>query len=93
MIPFIFLIYLLLINFIAFLLTYYDKKASKIGLRRVKENTLMLVALLGGSAAMYITMKMIHHKTRVSLFMVGLPFIFVVEMILVIFIARTLHIF
>lgn len=93
MIPIIFLIYLLLINFIAFLLTYYDKKASKIGLRRVKENTLMLVALLGGSAAMYITMKMIHHKTRVSLFMVGLPFIFVVEMILVIFIARTLHIF
>ena len=93
MIPFIFLIYLLLINFIAFLLTYYDKKASKIGLIRVKENTLMLVALLGGSAAMYITMKMIHHKTRVSLFMVGLPFIFVVEMILVIFIARALHIF
>ena len=93
MIPFIFLIYLLLINFIAFLLTYYDKKASKIGLRRVKENTLMLVALLGGSAAMYISMKMIHHKTRVSLFMVGLPFIFVVEMILVIFIARALHIF
>lgn len=93
MIPIIFIVYILVINLIAFLLTYYDKKASKIGLRRVKENTLMLVALLGGSAAMYITMKMIHHKTRVSLFMVGLPFIFVVEMILVIFIARTLHIF
>ena len=93
MIPIIFIVYILVINLIAFLLTYYDKKASKIGLRRVKENTLMLVALLGGSAAMYITMKMIHHKTRVSLFMVGLPFIFVVEMILVIFIARSLHIF
>ena len=93
MIPIIFIVYILVINLIAFLLTYYDKKASKIGLRRVKENTLMLVALLGGSAAMYITRKMIHHKTRVSLFMVGLPFIFVVEMILVIFIARALHIF
>ena len=93
MIPIIFIVYILVINLIAFLLTYYDKKASKIGLRRVKENTLMLIALLGGSAAMYITMKMIHHKTRVSLFMVGLPFIFVVEMILVIFIARALHIF
>lgn len=93
MIQIIFVFYLLLINFIAFLLTYYDKKASKIGLRRVRENTLMLVALLGGSAAMYITMKMIHHKTRVSLFMVGLPFIFVIEMILVVFIARALHIF
>ena len=93
MIQIIFVFYLLLINFIAFLLTYYDKKASKTGLRRVRENTLILVALLGGSAAMYITMKMIHHKTRVSLFMVGLPFIFVVEMILVIFIARALHMF
>ncbi|MGN0477068.1 MAG: DUF1294 domain-containing protein [Ruminococcus sp.] len=93
MIPIIFLIYLLLVNIIAFLLTYYDKKASKTGLRRIKENTLMLVALLGGSAAMYITMKMIHHKTRVSLFMVGLPFIFIVEMIIVIFVARSLHIF
>lgn len=93
MIPIIFLIFLLLINIIAFLLTYYDKKASKTGLRRIKENTLMLVALLGGSAAMYITMKIIHHKTRVSLFMVGLPFIFIVEMIIVIFVARSLHIF
>ena len=93
MISVIFIVYLLLINFIAFLLTYYDKKASKTGLRRVRENTLMLVAILGGSAAMYITMKMIHHKTRVSLFMVGLPFIFVIEMIIVIFLARSLHIF
>ncbi|MGN1132305.1 MAG: DUF1294 domain-containing protein [Ruminococcus sp.] len=93
MISVIFIVYLLLINFIAFLLTYYDKKASKTGLRRVRENTLMLVALLGGSAAMYITMKIIHHKTRVSLFMVGLPFIFVIEMIIVIFLARSLHIF
>lgn len=93
MISVIFIIYLLSINFVAFLLTYYDKKASKIGLRRVRENTLMLLALLGGSAAMYITMKMIHHKTKVSLFMVGLPFIFVIEMILVVFIARSLHIF
>lgn len=67
--------------------------ASKTKKRRISENALLLIGLLGGSAAMYITMKLIHHKTRHSIFMVGLPFIFIVEMILLIFVAKSLHLF
>ncbi|MCH5202996.1 MAG: DUF1294 domain-containing protein [Oscillospiraceae bacterium] len=67
--------------------------ASKTRKRRISENTLLFIGLLGGSAAMYITMKLIHHKTRHSIFMVGLPFIFIVEMILFIFVAKSLHLF
>jgi uncharacterized membrane protein YsdA (DUF1294 family) len=85
--------YLIIINFIAFSLTYYDKKASKTNRRRIRENTLILVALLGGSIAMYITMKLMHHKTRHSLFMVGIPFIFIVEVLIAIFVAVSSHIF
>lgn len=93
MFKYIFIIYLVIINFIAFLLTYYDKKASKTYLKRVKENTLMLVSVLGGSVAMYITMKVLHHKTRMSLFMVGIPLIFVIQVLIVIFVAHSTHIF
>jgi uncharacterized membrane protein YsdA (DUF1294 family) len=90
---YIFIIYLLIINFIGFALTYYDKAASKVHKRRIRENTLILVALLGGSVAMYITMKLIHHKTRHSIFMVGLPFIFIAEALVVIFVALSSHLF
>ncbi len=87
------IIYLIFINIIAYLLTAYDKRASKTNRRRVKENTLLLVGVLGGSAVMYITMKLIHHKTRHSIFMVGLPFIFIVEVLIAVFLAVSTHIF
>lgn len=63
------------ISFIAVVLTVYDKKASKKGRRRVRERTLLLVSALGGSAAMFITMRLIRHKTRHMKFMVGIPVI------------------
>ena len=93
MFTYIFVIYLIIINLIAYIFTSYDKMASKTRKRRISENTLLFIGLLGGSAAMYITMKLIHHKTRHFIFMVGLPFIFIVEMILFIFVAKSLHLF
>ena len=90
---YIFVIYLVIINMLAFIVTRYDKIASKAGARRVNENALILIGLMGGSPAMYITMKLIHHKTRNSLFMVGLPLIFVVEGLLVVFLSYSSHLF
>lgn len=93
LLPYILFLYLIIINLIAFILTKYDKTASKIGARRIRENTLMLIGLLGGSPVMYITMKIIHHKTKHSLFMVGLPLIFILEGLLVVFLSYKTHLF
>lgn len=66
------------ISAVSVILTVYDKIAAKTGNRRIAEKTLMLLGLLGGAAAMLITMLIIHHKTRHAKFMIGLP----VELIL-----------
>lgn len=55
------------------ILTVKDKLSSKKNKRRVPEKTLMLLGLFGGAIPMYITMKIIRHKTRHKKFMLGLP--------------------
>lgn len=77
-----FYIYLVVINIIAVIVTVHDKSAAQRGAWRVKERTLMLISALGGAPAMYLTMLTIHHKTRKPLFMIGIPFIFIIELIL-----------
>lgn len=57
----------------AAILTILDKWKAKHNKWRIPENTLMLVGLLGGALAMYITMKTIRHKTLHKKFMIGLP--------------------
>ncbi|MBQ6337046.1 MAG: DUF1294 domain-containing protein [Ruminococcus sp.] len=74
-----FIIYLIIINIIALIVTVHDKNAATRGSWRVKERTLMLISALGGAPVMYLTMLTIHHKTRKPLFMVGIPLIFVAE--------------
>ena len=77
-----FYIYLVVINIIAVIVTVHDKSAAQRGAWRVKERTLMLISALGGAPAMYLTMLTIHHKTRKPLFMIGIPVIFILELIL-----------
>jgi len=60
-------------------LVIYDKWAAKRGAWRIKERTLLLVALLGGSLAMLVAMRLAHHKTRHAKFMLGLPAIIVLQ--------------
>jgi len=75
--------YLIVINILSIILTVYDKLASKKRrARRIKENHLMLLGIFGGSLAMYVTMKLIHHKTHHSKFMRGLPTILTVQFLL-----------
>ena len=72
-----FFIYFILMNLIAVALTVYDKKSSQkknnASRRRIKELTLLMASILGGSVAMFLTMLVIRHKTRHVKFMAGLP--------------------
>lgn len=67
------LIYWLIISLVSVFFTIKDKNAAKKHRWRTPEATLMMLGLLGGAEAMYITMKKIRHKTQHKKFMIGLP--------------------
>ena len=78
--------YFVLISTITVAFTVGDKLNAKRNGRRVPEDMLLTLGLLGGALAEYITMKIIHHKTRHKKFMLGLPAEIVVHIAIVILI-------
>ena len=78
------LIYLAAISLISIIVCCYDKFAAKHMKRhRTREATLLLLSALGGSVAMFVTMQLIRHKTKHAKFMVGIPVIFVLQVVAV----------
>lgn len=75
------LVYGVIINITAVVVTVHDKHAAKRRRRRVPEKTLLLLAAVSGCVAMYVTMLTIHHKTKHPKFMVGIPLIFLLEVL------------
>lgn len=86
-----FLIYLLVINFYAVVITVSDKKLAKSGARRVPEKKIFITAALGGSLGMYITMRKIRHKTLHKRFMIGIPLIMAAQCVLIIFVLMKIY--
>lgn len=82
------LYYLIIINFIAIAVTISDKRRAVSHRWRIPENTLLLLSALGGSPAMFITMKIIHHKTKHKKFMLGIPAIFILQILILYFVFR-----
>lgn len=56
-----------------------DKKRAVNQKWRIKESTLILISLIGGSVGMLFGMKIFHHKTKKKLFSVGVPLILVLQ--------------
>jgi uncharacterized membrane protein YsdA (DUF1294 family) len=71
--------YFAAVSLLAVILTLHDKRAARRQKWRVRESTLLLVAALGGSAAMLATMLLNRHKTKHAKFMIGLPVIIVLQ--------------
>ena len=78
------LIYLLVINIVAFLAMFIDKKKAQKGKWRIKESTLLILALIGGSIGAIIGMYTFHHKTKKPRFFIGIPVIIVLQILLII---------
>ena len=74
--------YLLLMNFAAFLTFGADKRRAKRGTWRVREKTLFLLAILGGSVGAIAGMRVFRHKTKHWYFRWGLPAILIVQLAL-----------
>ncbi len=81
-------IYLAIVSLLGVILTCYDKVSAKLKGRRTREKTLFLVSIFGGSAAMYVTMLLIRHKTKHKRFMLGLPLIIALQIGLLMFLFR-----
>ena len=66
-------VYLLIINAVAFLFMLADKIKARRDSWRISENTLLLLAILGGSLGATLGMRIFRHKTLHLKFSLGLP--------------------
>ena len=82
------MIYLVIINLIAFLTFGADKRRARRDRRRVRESTLFLLAAIGGSIGALLGMYVFRHKTRHWYFCVGIPAILILQIALPILISR-----
>ncbi len=88
------LIYVAVVSVVGVIFTIYDKiisKKCKSGKGRVPENTLMYLGFLGAALPMYVTMRIIRHKTKHKKFMVGLPVFAAVHAVIVVAVVCSLH--
>lgn len=81
----VFFAYIIVISLCSIVVCIYDKKISKRNnvKLRIPEKSLFIWSAVGGSVAMYITMHLIRHKTKHVSFMVGIPVIFVLQVVVI----------
>ena len=73
-----------IINIIAFLAMYIDKRKAKKGKRRIPEKTLFILVGLGGGIGGILAMYLFRHKTKKTRFVIGFPAILIFEVLVVI---------
>lgn len=74
-------IFLALINLLGFTAAASDKRKARRKLWRIPEKTFFLIAAAGGCIGVYSGMLLFRHKTRHWYFMVGIPAIFIIQVI------------
>ena len=77
------LIYLLIVNAVAFLLMLVDKQKARRKLWRIPEATLLMSAVIGGSIGALAGMYTFRHKTKHLKFTLGVPAILIAQIVLV----------
>ena len=80
------LIYIIIINILAFILMGWDKYCSKKDYWRISENNLLGIAVLGGGIGEIIGMFTFRHKTKKAQFRIGLPIIIIINILIYIYI-------
>lgn len=79
------LIYLLVINLMAFCAMWWDKRRAQKGEWRISEAGLFTLVLLGGGIGGIAGMYAFRHKTKKLRFTIGFPTILITEIVLVIY--------
>lgn len=78
-------LYLLIVNAAGFVLMLADKHKAKKNKWRVRESTLLGVAIIGGSIGVLAGMYTVRHKTRHKKFSIGVPVIIILQCLLAIY--------
>ena len=78
-------IYLAIINVATFFTYGIDKLKARKAMWRIRETSLLLLAVLGGSIGAWLGMKVWHHKTQHKKFKYGIPAIMVIQLALAVF--------
>lgn len=76
-------IIIVIINIVTFIIYGIDKYKAKKGKWRIPENSLIGLAIIGGSIGAYLGMRVWHHKTMHLKFKYGIPLIIVIQFIIV----------
>jgi uncharacterized membrane protein YsdA (DUF1294 family) len=76
------LAYFILMNAAAFTYMGLDKQRARKNQWRIKEKTLFITAILGGSLGAILGMQVFRHKTKHSTFRYGMPAILLLHIIL-----------
>ena len=75
------ILYLIIINVITFVIFGVDKYKAIRQEWRIRESTLLGLALIGGSIGGWLAMYIFHHKTKKVKFFVGIPVILVIQIV------------
>ena len=74
--------WLMIVNLFGFFQMFADKRRAKKDKWRIPEKRLFLVAAIGGSIGSILGMQLFRHKTKHKIFVIGMPAIFVVQVVL-----------
>ena len=74
-------IIIVIINIFTFIIYGIDKYKAKKGRWRIPENSLIGLAIIGGSIGAYLGMRVWHHKTMHLKFKYGIPLIIIIQLI------------
>ena len=80
-----FIIYIICINLIGFFIMWLDKHKARKGSWRIPEKTLFIITAIGGGIGTTTGMFVFRHKTKKLNFLIGFPFITILEIILAIY--------
>lgn len=80
------IIYIIAINAIGFIQMGLDKYKAKNNQWRIPEARLFFVALIGGSLGSWAGMYAFHHKTKHWYFVIGMPLIFIIQIVYLCFV-------
>ena len=80
--------YFILISIIAFITIYIDKQKAIKHQWRIKEATLFLISIIGGSLGTLLGMYTFHHKTKHRKFTLGIPVILILQLLLIYYLKK-----
>lgn len=80
-------IYLAVLNVVAFVAYGIDKYKAKHNRWRISEATLLLLAIVGGSLGALLGMKAFRHKTQKSKFTITIPLVLALQLAVLLYLA------